>query len=170
VGFGRIGREVSALGQAFGMRVVAWSRSPITQPPEGIEVVPTLAELAVCSDVVSVHTAPSPDGPLLDAAFFNAMNMGSIFINVARGGVVDEEALLNAIEVRALRVGTDVFEGEPSGGEAAFDSPLAQHPSVVATHHVGAATVQAQEAVAEVLVQIIDVYSTSAQVMNAVAV
>ena len=152
------------------MRVVAWSRSPIAQPPEGIEVVPTLAELAACSDVVSVHTAPSPNGPLLDAAFFNAMKIGSIFINVARGGVVDEEALLQAIEARALLVGTDVFEGEPVGGEAAFDSPLARHPSVVATHHVGAATVQAQEAVAEVLVQVIDVYSTSAEVMNAVAV
>ena len=132
-------------------------------------MVPTLAELAACSDIVSVHTAPS-DRPLLNAAFFNAMKIGGIFINVARGGVVDEEALLQAIEDRALLVGTDVFEGEPGSPEAAFDSPLAQHPSVVATHHVGAATVQAQEAVAEVLVQVVDVYSTSADVVNAVTV
>jgi D-3-phosphoglycerate dehydrogenase len=125
------------------MRVVAWNRRPISQPPEGIEMVPTLAALAAQSDIVSVHAAPSPDGPLLDAAFFNAMKMGGIFINVARGDVVEEKALLQAIESRAFLVGTDVFEGEPSAGEAAFHSPLAQHPSVVATHHVGAATVQA---------------------------
>ena len=65
--------------------------------------------------------------------------------------------------------GTDVYEGEPAeGAEIPFDNPLAQHHSVVATHHVGAATVQAQEAVALVLLDVINAYSTSNTIMNAV--
>ena len=155
VGFGRIGRRMGELGLAMGMQVTAWSRSGIPAPPPGVQVSATLDVLAQQSDVVSVHTAPSASGPLLGARFFDQMKQGAIFVNVARGGVADEAALLNAMERRGLLVGADVFDGEPGGSDVVeFDSELARRSSVVATHHVGAATGQAQEAVADVLLQV----------------
>lgn len=169
VGFGRIGRHVAVLGQALGMRVVAWNRSPVATPPPGVEILESLDELAAQSDVVSVHAAPPAEGCLLDGGFFSAMKTGAIFINVARGGVADEGALLAAIDQRGLLVGTDVYEGEPAAGNLeGFESALAKHPSVVGTMHVGAATAQAQEAVGQVLLQVIETYSTSSEVLNAV--
>ena len=155
VGFGRIGRRMGELGLALGMQVTAWSRSGIPAPPPGVQVSATLDVLAQQSDVVSVHTAPSASGPLLGARFFDQMKQGAIFVNVARGGVADEAALLNAMERRGLLVGADVFDGEPGGSDVVeFHSELARRSSVVATHHVGAATGQAQEAVADVLLQV----------------
>jgi D-3-phosphoglycerate dehydrogenase len=169
VGFGRIGRQLGGIGQALGMQVVAWNRSPLANPPPGVELVSSLGELAAQSDVVSVHAAPPAEGCLLDAGFFAAMKKGAIFINVARGGVVDEGALLDAIDSKSLLVGADVYEGEPAVGNLeGFDSALAKHPSVVGTMHVGAATAQAQEAVGDVVLEVINTYSASSEVMNAV--
>jgi D-3-phosphoglycerate dehydrogenase len=109
VGFGRIGRRMSELGQALGMRIVAWSRSGISAPPPGVQSVDSLTALAEQSDVVSVHAAPGADGPLLEGSFFSAMKEGAIFVNVARGGVVDEEALLAAVKTRSILVGKAIL-------------------------------------------------------------
>jgi D-3-phosphoglycerate dehydrogenase len=78
-----------------------------------------------------------------------------VLINTARAGIVDDEALLEAIDSRGLRVGLDVFPGEPATAQAAFEHPLAKHPAVYGTHHIGASTTQAQRAVADAVVKIV---------------
>jgi D-3-phosphoglycerate dehydrogenase len=86
------------------------------------------------------------------------MKDNAILINTCRGDVVDEAALIAAMDTRGLRAGLDVFVGEPGSGTGEFVSALAQHPSVVATHHVGASTEQAQDAVAAGTIDAIEAY------------
>ena len=86
------------------------------------------------------------------------MKEGAILLNTSRGDVVDEAALLDALETRALRAGLDVYPDEPGSGSTEWSSKLAQHPHVVGTHHIGASTAQAQKAVAEGVVEIIDAF------------
>ena len=74
------------------------------------------------------------------------MRNGAILLNTSRGDVVDEAALLEALDAGAVRAGLDVFADEPGFGHGAWDSPLGRHPEVVATHHIGASTEQAQHA------------------------
>ena len=80
-------------------------------------------------------------------------------INTSRGDIVDEEALIKAMDEKGIRAGLDVFCGEPSGGEAVFESVLATHPNVYGTHHIGASTDQAQAAVARGVIEILDAFS-----------
>jgi D-3-phosphoglycerate dehydrogenase len=86
------------------------------------------------------------------------MKEGAILLNTSRGDVVDEEALLAALDAGSVRAGLDVFEGEPSSGKDSWDSPLARHPNVVATHHIGASTDQAQRAIAAGVTEIVDAF------------
>jgi len=211
------------------MQVVVWRRNhqegaeTVRVQVEGGEdmevgVAASLEELAARSDVVSVHVASSSETRrLLGEAFFGSMRPGSIFINTARGSVVDEKALLEvptplscpflpithpttrppthpldsreqshgleaptvqyihvsssrsmrarkltihvdplqAIESKGLKVGLDVYENEPKAPKAEFRSELAMHPLVVGTHHVGAGTLQAEEAVASKLLDVV---------------
>ena len=86
------------------------------------------------------------------------MRAGSILLNTSRGELVDEDALLKALDDRDLRAGLDVFADEPGAGAADWSSPLAQHPRVVGTHHIGASTQQAQDAIASGVVEILDAF------------
>jgi D-3-phosphoglycerate dehydrogenase / 2-oxoglutarate reductase len=109
--------------------------------------------------VVSLHVPSSPETKnLVDADFLAAMKQGAILVNTSRGDVVDESALLAALDAGQVRAGLDVYADEPSGGSAEWDSPLAKHPRVVATHHIGASTAQAQAAVAAGVVEIVDAF------------
>jgi D-3-phosphoglycerate dehydrogenase len=92
---------------------------------------------------------------MVDHEFLSHLRPGAFLINTSRGDIVDEAALLEAIEEKGLRVGLDVFDGEPSSGTAEFHSTLAAHPNVYGTHHVGASTEQAQSAIADEVVAII---------------
>jgi D-3-phosphoglycerate dehydrogenase len=96
------------------------------------------------------------------------MKRGAMFINTARGEVVDYAALEAAVREGGLRVGLDVFPGEPTTGTAEFTFPLASLPNVYGTHHIGASTAQAQEAIAAETVRIITTYMTTGQVPNVV--
>ena len=87
------------------------------------------------------------------------MRPGAIILNTSRGDLVDEEALLAVIEEKDLRVGLDVYANEPGSGRADFESPLARHPNVYGTHHIGASTEQAQAAVADGVVEILDAFA-----------
>src|SRR2546421_9434046 len=119
VGVGKIGQEMIARARAFGMPVIAWSRSLTPERAEklGIEMKQSPLEVASASDIVSVHVALNNDTRnLSDEKFFNAMNPGSYFINTSRAEVIDQAALANAIKDRGLRAGLDVFAGEPAGG------------------------------------------------------
>jgi D-3-phosphoglycerate dehydrogenase len=172
VGFGNIGQEVATRAQAFGMRVLVWSRrfnqgAAAPEPP--LHMVSSLEALAEMSDAVSVHLALSGETRgLLGAPFFARMKQGAIFINTARGEVVDYGALEQAIRERGLRAGLDVFPGEPSSATGTFTSALAALPNVYGTHHIGGSTDQAQEAIAAETVRVIVSYMKTGQVPNVV--
>ncbi len=169
-GFGAIGREVASRGVAFGMRVVACSPSLTAEraAEAGVERVGSLADLAARSDVVSVHLALTRESRgLLGAAFFDAMRPGALFVNTSRGETVNAAALKAAIETKGIRVGLDVFDREPSAGTGAFEDEVGRMPGVVGTHHVGASTEQAQNAIAGEVVRIVASFKSTGEVPNA---
>ena len=137
VGTGRIGREVAVRARAFGMTVIG--HDPLAEP-DGIPLV-GLAELVARSDVVSIHAPHTPQTHhLVDATFLAAMRPGSLLVNSARGGIVDEDALAHALQHGPLAAAAlDSFEHEPLPDT----SPLRGLPNVVLTPHCGAATVDA---------------------------
>jgi D-3-phosphoglycerate dehydrogenase len=157
--------------EGFGMPVVAWSRSLTRQTARdlGIGYCATLSELAGASDVVSVHVALNSDTRgLIGAEFFDAMRPGAYFINTSRAEVVDQVALGWAVRDRKIRAGLDVFEQEPAGGTDAFADPIVKLNSVYGTHHIGASTEQAQEAIAAETVRIVKTFSETGKVPNVV--
>ena len=83
------------------------------------------------------------------------MKDGAILINTARGELLDEAAVIRAMDDRGIRAGLDVYQNEPASGEAVFESALANHPNVRGTHHIGASTEQAQAAVADGVIRVI---------------
>lgn len=171
VGFGDIGRAVARRARAFGMHVVAWSRSLTDEiaAEHGVERVATPEAAATRADVLSVHLALTPQTRgLVGESVFGAMRHGASFVNTSRAEIVDEAALLAALDGKGIRAGLDVFSGEPSAGEAPFDHPLAKHPSVYGTHHVGASTDEAQEAVADEACRIVETFRDRGQVLNCV--
>ena len=170
-GYGAIGREVASRGRAFGMRVVAWSPSLTASraAEEGVERAATPADLAAAADVVSVHLALTKESRgLLGGAFFDAMRPGALFVNTSRGEVVNAAALREAIATKGIRAGLDVFEREPAGGTGAFEDEVGRMPGVVGTHHVGASTEQAQNAIAAEVVRIVALFKSTGEVANAV--
>ncbi|MDW8105946.1 MAG: 3-phosphoglycerate dehydrogenase family protein [Armatimonadota bacterium] len=171
IGVGNIGREMIPRAKAFGLRVIAWSRSLTPQRAEalGIGYRATPLDVASEADIVSVHVALTPETRhLCNRAFFEAMRPGAYFINTARAEVVDEEALAWAVREKGIRAGLDVFEGEPSAGEGEFRNPLVDLPTVYGTHHIGASTQQAQEAIAAEVVHIVRTYMQTGRVPNVV--
>ena len=171
VGLGAIGIEVVARAKAFGMPVVAWSRSLDDDRASrlGVARADSVHALAAASDVVTVHCALTKETKgMLDAKFFEAMKPGAFFVNTSRGDVVDQPALEAAIAEKGLRAGLDVFAKEPAGGTGAFEDGIARLPAVIGTHHVGASTEQAQNAIAEETVRIVAAFASTGDVPNAV--
>lgn len=171
VGTGQIGREVALRGRAFGMRVVAWSRSLTDDAARemGVERCDTPTDVAKRADVISVNVAANADTKkLINKAFCEAMRPGAYFINTSRGSVVDEQALLEAIRTKGVRAGLDVFENEPGQPVGSFESELAREPGVYGAHHVGASTDQAQQAIAAEAVRILRVFKDTGEVCNVV--
>jgi D-3-phosphoglycerate dehydrogenase len=175
VGVGAIGQEVIRRAVPFGMKVVVWSRSITPQHADALNCefggtdTPALLNLARRCDAVTIHL-PLVDSTrkLFNAEFFGAMKPGAYFINTSRGGLVDEAALRVAIKEKKLRVGLDVFDGQPGEPEAAWTSETAALPGVYSTHHCGASTDQAQLAVADETVRIVRVFRDSGRVENCV--
>jgi D-3-phosphoglycerate dehydrogenase / 2-oxoglutarate reductase len=130
VGYGRIGRRVGELAGAFGMRVLA--HDPISPPPAGIDR-PDLGELAAASDVLTLHAPLTPaTHHLVDAALLARTRPGAILVNCGRGGLLDLDAALAALESERLGgIGLDVFDPEPPPHHPLFD-----HPDVVLTPHL----------------------------------
>jgi len=171
VGLGAIGLEVVARAKAFGMPVVAWSRSLDDDRASrlGVARADSVHALAAASDVVTVHCALTKETKgMLDAKFFEAMKPGAFFVNTSRGDVVDQPALEAAIAEKGLRAGLDVFAKEPASGTGAFEDGIARLPAVIGTHHVGASTEQAQNAIAEETVRIVAAFASTGDVPNAV--
>ena len=171
IGVGGIGREMIPRAEGFGMPVVAWSRSLTADAAAqlGVRLASSPEEVASTADVVSVHVAlnASTRG-MLGADFFGAMKDGAMFINTSRGEVVDEAALFAAIEAKGLRAGLDVYADEPASGTGDFAPELTGLPNVYGTHHIGASTDQAQEAIAAEAVRIVRVFAETGAVPNVV--
>ncbi|MGB9906546.1 MAG: D-2-hydroxyacid dehydrogenase [Candidatus Saccharicenans sp.] len=138
IGFGRIGKEVAKRALAFGMTVVAYDVIPITTD---LPVKPvSLEELLAQADIITLHVPKTPR-PILGQAEFARMKDGVVIVNVARGGVVDEKALLQALNSGKVKAAAlDVFEKEPPE-----DFSLIDHPKVTATPHLGAAAEEGQK-------------------------
>jgi D-3-phosphoglycerate dehydrogenase len=171
ISVGKIGQEMIPRAQAFGMPVIAWSRSltPERAADLGVEYKATPADVAREADIVSVHLALNSETKgMLGAEFFAAMQPGSYFINTARGEVVDQAALVEAMRTRGIRAGLDVFAGEPTSATAEFADPIAQEANLYGTHHIGASTDQAQEAIAAETVRIVREFKETGRVPNVV--
>ena len=171
VGLGKIGQEMIPRAKAFGMPVIAWSRSLTAEKAEalGVEKMETPLEVARAADVVSIHVALKPDTKMMIGAdFFNAMKDGAYFINTSRGETIDQQALIDAIHAKGIRAGLDVFAIEPTSAVADFEDPIANETHVYGTHHIGASTDQAQEAIAAETVRIIKSFKETGQVPNVV--
>ncbi len=144
VGLGRIGTLVAQRCLAFGMRVVAFDPYISEEKARklGVELVSTLDELLTQADFISVHLPKTKDTyHLLGEEEFAKMKDGVRVLNVARGGIIDEDALLAALDSgKVAGAALDVFENEP-----ATECPLIEHPKVIATPHIGASTQEAQD-------------------------
>ncbi len=171
VGVGKIGQEMIPRAKAFGMPVVAWSRSLTAEKAEelGVERKDSPLDVARAADIVSVHVALKPDTKqLINSECFTAMKDGAYLINTSRGEVVDQNALVEAINAKGIRAGLDVFAIEPTSGVAEFTDPIGNEASVYGTHHIGASTDQAQEAIAAETVRIVKAFKETGQVPNVV--
>jgi D-3-phosphoglycerate dehydrogenase len=171
IGVGKIGQEMIPRASAFGMPVVAWSRSltPERAAALGVELKESPKEVAGDADIVSVHLALNPDTRnFIDADFFSVMRPGAYFINTARGEVVDQAALVDAMKNRGIRAGLDVFAVEPTSSSGEFNDPIVKEEGLYGTHHIGASTDQAQEAIAQETVRIVKEFKETGKVPNVV--
>jgi D-3-phosphoglycerate dehydrogenase len=149
IGTGRIGRALAKKAMALGMKVIGYD--PYVEKVEDIEMVDMETVLKE-SDYISIHTPlTSETHHLIGRKEFEKMNPNVVLINCARGGVVDEEALIEALETGKIKgAGLDVFETEPPQ-----ESKLLSLPNVTFTPHIGAATEEAQERIGKEVVKII---------------
>ncbi len=171
IGVGQIGREVIKRAHAFGLPVLAWSRSltPVRAKELGIEHVKDLDDIFRRADVISLHLALKPDTKkLVNAVRIALMKPNAILINTSRGEVVDQAALKAALEAKKIRAGLDVFDPEPADATGDFTDPILDLPGLYGTHHIGASTEQAQEAIAEEAIRIIETFAKTGVVLNCV--
>jgi D-3-phosphoglycerate dehydrogenase len=175
LGYGNIGQEMAKRAHAFGMPIVVWSRrfatgkDDVADSPIPMQLAKSPEEVAERSDVVSVHLAlTSETRGLVNASVIDKLRPGAYFINTARAEVVDQAALERAVRERNIRAGLDVFAGEPTGASGEFKDAIASQPGVYGTHHIGASTDQAQDAIAAETVRIIATYKDTGKVPNVV--
>ncbi len=191
LGFGKIGQEVAKRAMAMGMNLVIWSEMGVTvdrdaipvdlplllqvRPGAGalieerITVVKTPAEVAEKCDVLTIHLAASPlTKNIVNAEVIDKLKPGATVINTARPDVVDYKALAKAVREKGLRVGVDVYPGEPASATADFTHEILGLPGVYGTHHIGASTDQAQEAIAAETVRIVKTFKETGRVPNVV--
>ncbi len=171
IGLGRIGCEMIARAKAFGMNVIGWSRSltPEAAAEMGISFRQTFIEVANDCDILSIHLALAPDTlGVINADIFEVMKPGSFVINTSRAEIIDQAALTQAIKIKGIRAGLDVFAEEPTVATGEFTDPIVQLPGVYGTHHIGASTDQAQEAIAGETVRVIRTFKETGKVPNVV--
>jgi D-3-phosphoglycerate dehydrogenase / 2-oxoglutarate reductase len=191
LGFGSIGQEVARRAQAFGMNLAVWSEIGIqlgrdghpADLPQMVRLRPSAADeldstvtvyespkaVAANCDILSVHLALNEKTRgLVGAAVFDRMKPGACFVNTARAEIVDYKALEAAVREKGLHVAVDVYSKEPAMPTGDFVDPLVGLPGVYGTHHIGASTEQAQQAIADETVRIIQTYVRTGRVPNVV--
>ena len=191
LGFGSIGQEIAKRALAFGMNLVIWSEIgvrvdrdaiPVDLPlllqfrpasaaiiAERITVANTPVEVAENCDILTIHVAAGPlTKNLVNEEVIARLKPGAYVINTARADVLDYKALAKAVKEKNLRVAVDVYPGEPAGATAEFATPMIGLPGVYGTHHIGASTDQAQEAIAAETVRIVKTFKETGRVPNVV--
>ena len=171
MGMGNIGRETATIALAMGMKVVMWDPfvDAETAKKIGVEKIEDKLELAKSSDAVSIHVAlVPPTVGLIDHEFCQAMKPGAYFINTSRAGIVVKEALAAAIKDKGVRAGLDVFWDEPGASDKDFADDIVKLDGVYGTHHIGASTAQAQDAVAKETLRVVETFLSSQQIINCV--
>ena len=187
LGIGSIAQEVIRRAAAFGLDVIVWSRRfdgearPMTDEEARtlgleaearlvrIELGPTPADVAARADILTVHLAFGPGTKgLVNRDVLGRLKPGAMVINTARAEIVEQAALLEAARDKGLRVGLDVFASEPATATGEFADDLVTLPGVYGTHHIGASTDQAQEAIAAETVRIVRSFKDTGKVPNVV--
>lgn len=170
IGFGNIGQEVAVRALAFEMNIVVCS-VPEPKPSDSrIRVVTNLDPLLAESDIVTIHVpAIASTNGMVNKEFLNKMKKDATLINTSRGTVIDENDLLQHLsENPSFQCGLDVFCDEPKGKDTDFDNKLAKHPSILGTHHIGASTKQAEEAIGQEAYRMILEYKRTGIMPNCV--
>ena len=168
IGMGRIGTELSRRAIAFGMRVVSFDPylSAARARSLQVELMEELDDLLAHSDFISLHTPLTPETRhLLDAARLKKTRAGVRIVNCARGGLIEETALVEALKSgHVAAAALDVFEEEPLPA----NSPLRQAPNLVLTPHLGASTAEAQESVGIEIAQSVRAVLLEGTIRNAI--
>ncbi len=160
IGVGNIGKEVAKRALAFGMRVYGKDISRI----EGIAIkdFSEMDQLLPLCDIVTIHLPATPQTKgLFDKKMFSYMKPNAFLINTARADLIDQDAMMEAIKEKNIRVAMDVVKNEPEEKSGEIKSPLQAIPNVYITHHIGASTEQAQNAVAAETIRIIKEFVNS---------
>lgn len=187
LGAGAIAREVIRRAAAFGMPIVMCSLEfdrqdrPMTEADArmvGLEeafrqvpmsLAPTAADLASRCDILTLHVALVPETRrMVNADVLSRLKPGSFLINTSRAEVVDQDALMVAVRELKLRVALDVFAAEPTTATGPFADAIVKEPGVYGTHHIGASTDQAQEAIAAETIRIVREFQANGKAPNAV--
>jgi len=170
IGMGSIGRRTAEIARAMGMETAAWSRSLTPEKAEEWDVAycATPLEAAQRADVLTVHISAGPNTKhFIDKEILSALKEGAIFINTSRGEVVDTAALKEVITMKGIKASLDVYENEPGAGDSTFaDGELAG--MITGTHHIGASTDQASDAIADEVVNIVRAYKETGKPLNLV--
>jgi D-3-phosphoglycerate dehydrogenase len=160
IGVGAIGKEVAKRAIAFGMSVYGKDITRI----EGVQIkdFSEMDQLLPLCDIITIHLPATPETKgLFNKNMFKYMKDGALLINTSRQDIIVEEDLIEAIKEKNLRVALDVFKGEPESKSGEVKSTLQDNPNIYVTHHIGASTEQAQDAVAEETVNIIRHFTRS---------
>ena len=175
-GLGAIGKDVAARARAFGLHPIAWSRglTPTRAADLGVGYCASIEELAQKSDILTVHLALTErTKKIINARIFELLPKRAMFLNLAREGLVDYDALKEAVKTRGLRAAVDVYPNEPKSGKE-FKSDLFDRPDgggfVYGTPHIAASTDQAQLAIATECVRVIRSFLREGTVPNVVNV
>jgi D-3-phosphoglycerate dehydrogenase len=174
VGLGEVGLALAVRAAALGMELYAVDR-PQRDPYKtgradqiGFTMVPDIHVLAQTCDILSFHVPVNEATmTLVDRDLLEEMKPGAIVINTARGELIDETALIEAMDRKGIRAGLDVYQNEPTSSHTDFHSELAMHPNVYGTAHIGASTDQAQNAIADMVITILDEFDQG-RVVNGV--
>jgi D-3-phosphoglycerate dehydrogenase len=157
IGVGAIGKEVAKRAHAFEMNVYGKDITRI----EGVQIkdFSEMDQLLPLCDIITIHLPATPETKgLFNKKMFSYMKNGAYLVNTSRQDVIVEDDLLEAIKEKNIRVALDVFKGEPEGKSGEVKSKLQDNPNIYVTHHIGASTEQAQDAVAQETVDIISHY------------
>ncbi len=170
IGVGNIGQAVVKRAMGLEMNVIAYDPILTEEMADELEIgrCDNAQQVAQQADAISIHLpANSATAHIIGKEFLTNMKDSAIFVNTSRGEVVDTQALKDAIKRKGLRVGLDVYENEPAASEKVFkDTDLAA--MITGTHHIGASTNQAAEAVADEVIKIIQAYKNTGSPINVV--